>query len=179
MMNITHEMLCYSKDKQGIYLNVNPGFVASADISSADDALGRNDKALPWAEFSTICMGNDKRVMVTEKTHIFIEHSVLNGKPVIYRSFKSPLIGKAGKVIGTTGLSIRIHANSLVPITQQQTECLKYLARGFTQKQIARELGLSQKTVEHYLEAVKLRLDCKSRSDLIMQAIERGLVNIY
>jgi DNA-binding CsgD family transcriptional regulator len=44
-----------------------------------------------------------------------------------------------------------------------------------TMKQIAYELGLSPKTVEHYLETVKLKLKCHTRQELIEKALAIGL----
>ena len=82
-------------------------------------------------------------------------------------------------MIGITGFSLKINDISLIPITKQQTACLKYLAMGFTHKQIAQKMCLAQKTVEHYLNAVKLKLNCKTRAELISQAIERGLVGLF
>jgi DNA-binding NarL/FixJ family response regulator len=92
---------------------------------------------------------------------------------------QSPLYGHSGNVLGIHGLSIPVGEQCLIPLTNQQTACLKQLALGNTYKQIAHELGLSAKTVEHYLDAVKLKLNCQSRSDLILQAIERGLVGVF
>jgi DNA-binding CsgD family transcriptional regulator len=52
-------------------------------------------------------------------------------------------------------------------LSARQKECLHYLAKGMKTKQIARILDLSSRTVEHYLEAVKDKLNCHSHSALI------------
>lgn len=52
-------------------------------------------------------------------------------------------------------------------LTQRQYDCLYYLARGMTIKEISHELKLSSRTVEHYLETVKNKLNCRTRSELI------------
>jgi DNA-binding NarL/FixJ family response regulator len=99
--------------------------------------------------------------------------------PYYFRSTKSPLIGNKGRILGVQCVSFPVSDQCLIPLTKQQMACLKELALGFTQKQMAKNLGLSQKTVEHYLDAVKNKLQCKTRSELIMQAIERGLVAVF
>jgi len=57
-------------------------------------------------------------------------------------------------------------------LTQRQEECLYYLAQGKTAKEIAIILNLSNRTVEHHLDAVKLKYCCTSRSDLISKALK-------
>ena len=52
-------------------------------------------------------------------------------------------------------------------LTQRQADCLYYLIKGMTMKQIARALHLSPRTVEHYLDAIKIKLNCDYRSELI------------
>ena len=59
-----------------------------------------------------------------------------------------------------------------VSLTKRQTDCLYYLVQGMTVKQIAETMSLSARTVEHYLEAVKSKLQCKKRSELISRALK-------
>jgi DNA-binding CsgD family transcriptional regulator len=56
-------------------------------------------------------------------------------------------------------------------LSKRQVDCLFYLVKGKTMKQIASILGLSYKTVEHYLETVKNKLSCHSRAELIAKAL--------
>jgi len=169
---------CYAKDKKGFYITMNQDFLDVSVIESASDVIGYTDEAMPWAYNAHTLMQNDARVIKTEVIQTYMERSIYQGKPHYFRSTKSPLIGRMGKIIGVQCISIPVSDRCLIPLTKQQTACLKELARGFTHKQIALSLGLAQKTVEHYLDAVKIKLDCKTRSELISQAIERGLVGI-
>lgn len=63
-------------------------------------------------------------------------------------------------------------------LSSRESECLFYLLRGKTAKQIARLLNLSPKTVEHYIENIKLKFQCQTKSELISKAIEQGFTNI-
>ncbi|HEY8659547.1 MAG TPA: LuxR C-terminal-related transcriptional regulator, partial [Hanamia sp.] len=55
-------------------------------------------------------------------------------------------------------------------LTKRQEDCLFYLAQGFTIKKIAHTLSLSPRTIEHYLENIKVKLNCYSRDELIQHA---------
>lgn len=57
-------------------------------------------------------------------------------------------------------------------LTKRQMDCLYYLVKGMTIKQIANTLNLSPKTVEHYLDAVKVKLKCRNRTELITTALQ-------
>jgi DNA-binding CsgD family transcriptional regulator len=57
-------------------------------------------------------------------------------------------------------------------LTQRQIDCLYHLVKGMTVKEIALTLEISAKTVEHYLDIVKTKLNCRSRSQLVSKALE-------
>ena len=175
MTNISFKA-CYSKDNLGKYLFGDADFLAASDLNSLNELVGTTDLDLKWADVGTLMMQNDQRIMITRSMDCFYERGLYKGNPQIYRSIKFPLIGSYGKVLGVQGISIPVSSRAMISLTKQQTACLKQLALGMTVRQIGDALGLSPKTVEHYLDAVKSKLHCESRSELILQAIERGLV---
>jgi DNA-binding CsgD family transcriptional regulator len=93
-----------------------------------------------------IDLNNEKTYLpILEKTGIPIED---------FMKLKSTIVSQESKI-----------KNKL--LTSRQYDCLSYLARGMTIKEIALELKLSARTVEHYLEAVKDKLNCNTRSELV------------
>ncbi len=62
---------------------------------------------------------------------------------------------------------IQHHFDTKVPLTVRERQCLKLLSRGFSIKKIAMELSLSQRTVEHYLENARARLNCLTTYELV------------
>lgn len=62
--------------------------------------------------------------------------------------------------------------SQLQKLSKRQLDCLFFLSRGMTVKEIASNLHLAPKTVEHYLENIKLKLNCYSRSELISKFIK-------
>lgn len=65
-----------------------------------------------------------------------------------------------------------------VALTERQSECLFFLLRGKTVKEIAKFLNLSPRTVEDHIEALKLKFACQNKHELVAAAIERGLLNM-
>ncbi len=62
-----------------------------------------------------------------------------------------------------------IHAKTKQPISisAQQSKCLTLLIKGYTSKQIADQLRLSYRTVNHYLEILRIKLGCTTGKELI------------
>ena len=65
-----------------------------------------------------------------------------------------------------------------IELTKRQFECLFFLIRGKTSKEIAKALKLSPRTIDFYLEQMKYKLNCSTRSQLIEVAIMEGYMNI-
>lgn len=61
-------------------------------------------------------------------------------------------------------------------LSNREHECIYWLCRGNTAKQIGEKLDLSRRTVEFYLENVKNKWDCWTKEDLIERAFfEMGM----
>lgn len=54
-----------------------------------------------------------------------------------------------------------------VMFSKREVQCIKYLHQGYTTKQIARELNLSPRTVEEYINNIKIKLGCNSRLEIV------------
>lgn len=52
-------------------------------------------------------------------------------------------------------------------LSKRELECLEFLAHGKRTKEIALQLGLSPRTVESYVNAMKMKTKCFSTSKLI------------
>jgi DNA-binding CsgD family transcriptional regulator len=62
-------------------------------------------------------------------------------------------------------------------LTVRQIEVLDLGARGLGSKQIARRLGISPRTVEGHLRAMRQRTGAHSTAELITQAIAAGVIS--
>ena len=61
-------------------------------------------------------------------------------------------------------------------LTAREREVLRHIARGFAYKQIARDLHISQKTVETHVSSVLRKLQLSNRYELTRWASDRRLV---
>jgi DNA-binding CsgD family transcriptional regulator len=61
-------------------------------------------------------------------------------------------------------------------LSPRQIECLRRIASGETSNDIATALGLSSRTVDHYISNACSRLGVRSRSQAVARAIGLGVI---
>jgi DNA-binding CsgD family transcriptional regulator len=66
--------------------------------------------------------------------------------------------------------------NEHAGLTARQLEILGAISRGLTDKEVARTLSLSPRTVESHVAKALATLDCRSRSEAVRKATELGLL---
>lgn len=66
--------------------------------------------------------------------------------------------------------------SELDQLSRREREVLRYIARGYTYKEVAHELHISVKTVETHVSAVLRKLQLSSRYELTRWAADRRLV---
>lgn len=166
------------------------------------DIVGKTDRDFIWVKEAPFLEKNDQEVICTTRAKTIIEPCrTIENKIKLFLSHKSPLRSRQGKIIGVLGISYYLDGNHTTSetlttlgfstdliafnllqatskdehddkLTPRQIDCLYFLVKGFTVKQIAKQLALSPRTVEHYLEAVKVKLDCYTRADLISKSLQ-------
>ena len=63
-------------------------------------------------------------------------------------------------------------------LSAQEARVLRYIARGFTTREIAEEAELSPKTVETYRSRIYDKLGLRRRADLVQYAIAHGFLGV-
>lgn len=170
----------YWKDTQGQYLCVNQTFLLSSAMNDEQEVVGKKDCQLAWHKQATDIKKNDHTVFKSGNSHTLIEYikCTPTSRVNTFLSHKSPLKNPKGKIIGLFGLSCLIEdtanngANNQPKLTQRQIACLVCLIQGMTYKQIGRKLNLSPKTIEHYIAAIKEKLNCHTRTELIQKSLQ-------
>jgi LuxR family transcriptional regulator of spore coat protein len=62
------------------------------------------------------------------------------------------------------------------PLTPRQLECLSRIAGGETSAEIGMALGLSKRTIDHYVLHACARLGVRNRTHAVVKAIGEGLI---
>jgi DNA-binding NarL/FixJ family response regulator len=68
-------------------------------------------------------------------------------------------------------------AGSKPPLTPRQLEILREVGLGHTDKQVARKLSLSPRTVEMHVANALLALKCRTRAEAVRRATELKLIS--
>ena len=63
-------------------------------------------------------------------------------------------------------------------LSERQVEILQAIANGATTKQVARQLGITQKTVHNHLNAIYRRLDTQSLTHAVLSAVRLGIIEL-
>lgn len=64
-----------------------------------------------------------------------------------------------------------------IKLSTREAECLFFILRGKTAKQIGRYLGISPRTVEEYIQTLKKKFNAQNKYELIDIAIQAGFLN--
>jgi DNA-binding NarL/FixJ family response regulator len=80
----------------------------------------------------------------------------------------------AGKLVSSFAPAKVASASATADLSERETSVLRFIAQGYTNKEIAAQLGLSVKTVETYKARSMEKLGLRSRVDIVRTATERG-----
>ena len=63
-----------------------------------------------------------------------------------------------------------------ITLSTRQTQCLVLMVRDFSTKQIAFELGISTRTVLHYITDLKAKFDVTERPAVVGEAVKQNIL---
>jgi two-component system, NarL family, nitrate/nitrite response regulator NarL len=66
----------------------------------------------------------------------------------------------------------------IAPLTRRETEVLKLLAAGMTNKEIAARLGVTDHTVKFHVNGILGKLGAVTRTEAVVEAARRGLIAV-
>jgi DNA-binding NarL/FixJ family response regulator len=71
----------------------------------------------------------------------------------------------------------RSEKTPIEPLTDRELEVLRLAAKGFTNKAIGVQLGISDRTVQGHLAHIFAKLQASSRTEAVMRAVSLGLIS--
>jgi len=76
-------------------------------------------------------------------------------------------------------LAGKTEAETLIaPLTARETEILNYVAQGYSNKQIAAKLNISEQTIKNHVASIMLKLNANARTQAVVIAVRQGLISI-
>lgn len=87
--------------------------------------------------------------------------AVLRGETFVTR-------GLAGKVL--TALATQMGGTTVTKLSTRESQIVRLLYRGYTNKEIASDLKISDKTVKHYMTILMQKLNVRNRLEVVMAA---------
>jgi DNA-binding CsgD family transcriptional regulator len=79
-------------------------------------------------------------------------------------------LGLLPKNVNSQNPSIKLNLGNAV-LTARELECLEHTIKGFTAKEIAKKLAISPRTVEDYLNQVKVKLGTNTKQGMIQKVL--------
>lgn len=99
-------------------------------------------------------------------------HGVARGEASI-----SPALAR--KIINNLALGVQAVAGDMLPankLTARESEVLRMVAKGLTNREIAQELFISENTVKNHLRNIMNKLHCRNRAQAIAFGLRAGIV---
>lgn len=191
---MNHINFHWVKDAAHRMIACSEGVAMLAGCDSPQQMLGKRDADLPWADRAFFYHQEDVRALdAGEEVQQLQRQTIATGDILTVLVSKSPLYSHSGKIMGTVGSSIDLthyfiakrttkvgpdgslmHGD--VRLTKREAQVVKLLMFGHTSKTIAKRLNRSPRTIESHINALKSKLSCKNKFDLIRYVIVSGLV---
>lgn len=179
----------FVKDPEGTYLYVNAAWVDIALVPK-DAVVGRKDVDV-FPDMSEEELRGDDRLALTapgpfERT----QRIQLRGQERVFRTVKFPIHDSAEEVIAVCGMSLEItdtlleqkavieenerviaakpFERLLATLTPQEARVTELVVLGFSDKQIAETLHLTEGTVRHHVSHMLTKLRKRSRTQAVI-----------
>jgi DNA-binding CsgD family transcriptional regulator len=149
-----------------------------------DQFVRNNLKQLTMLEIHGYA-NTDERIFLAKKVPFTLNGELMgtlcqciSTQPEVLGRIASCLVESDKKYYNKQQKNERTYAiNTLVSgdqLTTREMDCIFYLMRGKTMKEIAKIIGLSWRTVEVYIARIKMKWGCVTKGDLINYATEHG-----
>ncbi|WP_312419037.1 LuxR family transcriptional regulator [Shinella sp.] len=86
-------------------------------------------------------------------------------------------LNAVANLVFTQVLELRARRRQNVSLSRREIECLSWASAGKTSVEMSEILGLSEYTVNHYLNRATRKLDAVNRVQAVVKAIRAGLLN--
>lgn len=161
----------FIKNLKGQYLWANDFFInKSAGFNSMGDIYNKQDYYFSWHQYADDLRKNDALLFESgENLSVYEQILRHDGTVVNIVSKKTLLYNDKTHITGLLGISLSLPHPKAQNLTSREREVLCLLSRGYTDKQTAKKLEISPRTVEAHINHSKQKLGAKTRSELIFK----------
>jgi DNA-binding NarL/FixJ family response regulator len=124
--------------------------------------------------FALLEAGADGYVLKTASADELVDsvRTVYRGESALSPEIASKVVRRA-----TSGRPAAA-ADQIEPLTPREIDVLRLVAKGMTNRQAGRELGISHRTVQGHLASTYGKLGVSSRTEAVTEALKRGWIVI-
>ena len=152
----------------------NNGFVPEVVLTDISTISGKLVAGYPEAKILLMDTGVDKEKIITTLLSYKI-HGILSTDTEFHLLKKALLVVSQGQIwIDNSTVKTFLHESGIVSkagkingITSREKEIIEYVCQGYTNKEIASRLTLSEHTVKAHLNRIFKKFNATSRSKLI------------
>lgn len=186
-------------------VHCNNNFLKYIGYKSVTELEGKTDHDLIWHQYTDIYHNQEDDALDDKVYYALHPGTDVDGRDFLFFNRKYPWFDEKNRMRGIISYSIEISDSSLIQIgkllkktavhnptgvhfvgkpsamphlSKREKQCLFYLIRGKTAKSIGEILHISYRTVECYINGLKDKLNCRTRSELIDFAINVNFVQI-
>lgn len=186
------------------YTYGNDVFLELVGYNSVDDVIGLSDTDFCWYENTTLynhfeadlLAGKQYSTIALAKTYKgelwlfgnkylnFDEKGCLIGTITNLMEVINPQLGNLAESLKKSNLKNGVNnfvfkiGNQSFNLTKREEEIIFYILRNKAAKTIASILNISTRTVEHHIENIKSKFNCRTKTDLILTAMDNGFMNV-
>lgn len=133
-------------------------------------------KVYSWVmiQYADTIIDNDGVILYGLTLVTDISHIKKDGVPIM--SILDTFDNSCQQFLCVDGKSLSFPANTLPKITAREIEILRYLAIGYSSKQIAEELNIAVKTIDNHRQNMLRKTNTKSSSELVAFGINSGFI---
>lgn len=181
----------YFDDTNGVIQKLNTHNAELCGFDSETHAIGNSYFDRFNTSTAHTLIDNDRKALHSKSICIYDEEMIYQDQMHCHAlSIKMPWYDANNNIVGLFGCTIKTTENLATALTlianiglldgrntsptrlsPQQTMCAQYLLAGMTVKQIALQMQLSPRTVETYINALKAKLHCKNKAELLIKLI--------
>lgn len=200
----SHRGVCFVKDADFKYYAMSPKLIEYAGYSKCPEKIcDLKDDEFLWAEYTNEYRDEDRLVLKGEGRDSLQKMTVKGDYSVFIVCRRSPIykdetvVGVFGEttIVENLGMSELLNEKNFLKeyggspsnykfefkyknLTRKQSIVFFHYLRGRTCKAIAKIMNLNYRTVESHIDAIKIRLNASTRSDLFEYAYNNGCLKI-